>query len=212
MSKVIPLVSLLHRAAAATEHQGSSLSAQLALQIQRRFRGIETCHSLAASTFLDVRFKNLAFRDKDNVENMKKRLLTEMQETYQLTSESSSAAPQAAASSSAPSSASARQSSSASSPGPSSASSPAPSSASARQSSSASASGPSYASPGSPAPTSSAAQVKKGIWADFGSPTAPHNRYRLRLLKCVATWRKSHFQGTRTHYFGGKATNKPSCP
>ena len=167
VSKVIPLVSLLHRAAAATEHQGSSLSAQLALQIQRRFRGIETCHSLAASTFLDVRFKNLAFRDKDNVENMKTRLLTEMQETYQLTSESSSAAPQAAASSSAPSSASARQSSSASSPGPSSASSPAPSSASARQSSSASASGPSYASPGSPAPTSSAAQVKKGIWADF---------------------------------------------
>ena len=84
MSKVIPLVSPLHRAAAAIEHQGRSLSAQLALQIQRRFCGIETCHSIAASTSLDVRFKNLAFRD--NVENVKKRLLTEMQETYQLTS------------------------------------------------------------------------------------------------------------------------------
>lgn len=122
LSKVIPLVSLL-RAAAATEHQGtgSSLSAELALQTQRRFRGIEACHSLAASTFLDIRFENLAFRDKDNVENMKKRLITEMQ-----ASESSSAAPQAAASSPGPSSASA--------PGPSSASpgSPAPTSSSAQ--------------------------------------------------------------------------------
>lgn len=61
--------------------------------------------SLAASTFLDVRFKNLAFREKDNVENMKKRLLTEMRETYQLTSESSSAAPPAAASAPGPNSA-----------------------------------------------------------------------------------------------------------
>ncbi|KAI3374717.1 hypothetical protein L3Q82_021017 [Scortum barcoo] len=65
--------------------------------------GIETCHSLPASTFLDVRFKNLAFCDKDNVENMH---LTEMQETYKLTSEVSSAAPPAAASAPGPSSAS----------------------------------------------------------------------------------------------------------
>ncbi|MBN3281745.1 ZBED4 protein, partial [Polyodon spathula] len=61
VSKVIPLVSLLLRAAAATERQGSSLDTELALQCQRRFRGIETFHSLAASTFLDIRFKNLAF-------------------------------------------------------------------------------------------------------------------------------------------------------
>ncbi|RXM27657.1 E3 ubiquitin-protein ligase TRIM56 [Acipenser ruthenus] len=76
------------KAAAATERQGSSLATELALQCQRRFRGIETFHSLAASTFLDIRFKNLAFRDRDNVETMKKRMLTEMQEVHQPTSES----------------------------------------------------------------------------------------------------------------------------
>ncbi|MGH0115901.1 UNVERIFIED_CONTAM: hypothetical protein FKN15_054257 [Acipenser sinensis] len=88
VSKVIPLVLLLLRAAAATERQGSSLATELALQCQRRFRGIETFHSLDASAFLDIRFKNLAFRDRDNVETMKKRMLTEMQEVHQPTSES----------------------------------------------------------------------------------------------------------------------------
>ncbi|MBN3283372.1 ZBED4 protein, partial [Polyodon spathula] len=71
VSKVIPLVSLLLRAAAAIERQGSSLAAELGLQCQSRFRGIETFHSLAA----------------DNVETMKKRMLTEMQEVHQPTSE-----------------------------------------------------------------------------------------------------------------------------
>ncbi|KAL6473272.1 hypothetical protein MHYP_G00194600 [Metynnis hypsauchen] len=83
VSKVIPLVSLIHRAVAACECQGSSLAAQLAQQRQRRFRGIESIYCLAASTFLDVRFKHLGFRDKDNVEVMKKRLLSEIQEVYQ---------------------------------------------------------------------------------------------------------------------------------
>lgn len=78
VSKVIPLVSLIHRAVAACERQGSSLATQLAQQCQRRFRGIESIHCRAASTFLDVRFKHLGFRDKDNVEVMKKRLLSEM--------------------------------------------------------------------------------------------------------------------------------------
>ncbi|MGH0159335.1 UNVERIFIED_CONTAM: hypothetical protein FKN15_045766 [Acipenser sinensis] len=90
VSKVIPLVSLLLRAAAATERQGSCLATELALQCQRRFCVIETFHSLAASTFLDIRFKNLAFRDRDNVETMKKQMLTEMQEVHQPTSESPS--------------------------------------------------------------------------------------------------------------------------
>lgn len=69
---------------------------------------------------------------------MKKRLISEMQETYQLTSESSSAAPQAAAS----------------------------------------APGPSSASPGSPAPTSSSAQVKKGIWAAFDTQILAVQQHR----------------------------------
>lgn len=78
-SKVIPLLSLLHRAVAACEHQGSYLATQLAQQCQQRFKGIETIPGLAASTFLDVRFKQLGFRDKDNVEAVIKQLLTEMQ-------------------------------------------------------------------------------------------------------------------------------------
>lgn len=83
VSKVIPLVSLIHRSVAACERQGSPLATQLAQQCQRRFRGIESIHCLAASTFLDVRFKHLGFRDKDNVEVMKKRLCAEMQEVCQ---------------------------------------------------------------------------------------------------------------------------------
>ena len=39
--KVILIVSLIHRAVAACERQGSSLATQLAQQCQRRFRGIE---------------------------------------------------------------------------------------------------------------------------------------------------------------------------
>ncbi|XP_051996488.1 E3 SUMO-protein ligase ZBED1-like [Xyrauchen texanus] len=68
VSKVIPLVSLLQRAC---KHQGSSVATQLAQQCQRRFAGIETNHSLAASTFLDARFKHLGFQDKNNAEGMK---------------------------------------------------------------------------------------------------------------------------------------------
>lgn len=79
VSKVIPLVSLIHRAVAACEHQGSSLVTQLAQQCQHRFRGIEAIQGLAASTFLDIRFKHLGFRDKDNVEAVKKQLLSEAQ-------------------------------------------------------------------------------------------------------------------------------------
>ncbi|XP_070408968.1 zinc finger BED domain-containing protein 4-like [Nothobranchius furzeri] len=83
VSKVIPLVSLIHRAVSACEHQSNSLATQLAQQCQRRFRGVETIHCLAASTFVDVRLKHFGFRDKDNVEVMKKRLCAEMQEVYQ---------------------------------------------------------------------------------------------------------------------------------
>lgn len=85
-SKVIPLMSLLHRAVAARELQGSCLATQLAQQCQQRFKGIETIHGLAASTFLDVRFKHLGFRNKDNVEAVKKQLLTEMQNVESSTS------------------------------------------------------------------------------------------------------------------------------
>lgn len=87
ISKVIPLVSLLLRATAASEHQGCSFAAELAQQCQRRFCGVETIHRFAASTFLDMRFKHLAFRDKDHVEAVKKRLLSEMQDVHLTTSE-----------------------------------------------------------------------------------------------------------------------------
>nr|XP_054590948.1 uncharacterized protein LOC129154767 [Nothobranchius furzeri] len=83
VSKVIPLVSLIRRAVSACERQSNSLATQLAQQCQRRFRGVETIHCLAASTFVDVRFKHFGFRDKDSVEVMKIRLCAEMQEVYQ---------------------------------------------------------------------------------------------------------------------------------
>ncbi|KAI7789919.1 hypothetical protein IRJ41_016970, partial [Triplophysa rosa] len=82
VSKVIPLVSLLLRATVVSERQGCSFATELAQQCHRRFRGIETLHSLAASTFLDIRLKHLAFRDKDHVEIVKKRLLSEMQDVH----------------------------------------------------------------------------------------------------------------------------------
>ena len=80
VSQMIPLVSLIHRAIAACERQCSSLATKLAQQCQRRFRGIESIHCLAATIFLDDRFKHLGFRD--NVEVMKKHL-SEIQEVYQ---------------------------------------------------------------------------------------------------------------------------------
>ncbi|MEQ2284975.1 hypothetical protein AMECASPLE_027166 [Ameca splendens] len=58
VSIVMPLVSLIHRALTACERQGSSIATQLAQQCQGTFRGVESIHCLAASTFLDVRFKH----------------------------------------------------------------------------------------------------------------------------------------------------------
>lgn len=97
VSKVIPLVSLIHRAVAECERQGSSLASQLAQQCQRRFRGIETIYCLAARTFLDVRFKHLGFRAKGNVEVVKKRLVSELQDVYQTEHAAPSLAPSSTA-------------------------------------------------------------------------------------------------------------------
>ncbi|CAL9706231.1 unnamed protein product [Knipowitschia caucasica] len=80
MSKVIPLVSVLLKATAATEHQENILSRQLLFQCQRRFHSIETFYGIGACTFLDIRFRNIAFRNKDNLENVKRRILAEMKE------------------------------------------------------------------------------------------------------------------------------------
>lgn len=156
VSKVIPLVSLIHRAVAACERQGSSLATQLAQQCQRRFRGIESIHCLAASTFLDVRFKHFGFRDKDNVEVMKKRLLSEMQEVYQ----TGEAAPTLAPSSTATVSSTSWPSTSGSSTSEPSTLRP-------------SASGPNQ----SPAPSGSAVS-KGGIWTDFDMQVSSGQHHR----------------------------------
>lgn len=79
VSKVIPLVTLLMRATAHLEAQGSQLAAMLSEQCQHRFRGIEAIYSLGSSTYLDTRFKNFVFRDTTNVQTLKKRLIAEMQ-------------------------------------------------------------------------------------------------------------------------------------
>ncbi|XP_051787963.1 zinc finger BED domain-containing protein 4-like [Erpetoichthys calabaricus] len=71
LSKVIPLVSLLHRTTATSERKGSKLAAELSVQCHRCFKAIETFYGLAVSTYLDIRFKNLGFRDSANVEPVK---------------------------------------------------------------------------------------------------------------------------------------------
>ena len=68
---MITLVSLLLRTTATSERQGSKLAAELSVQCLRRFRATETGYCLAVSTYLDTRFKNLAFRDSTNVEPVK---------------------------------------------------------------------------------------------------------------------------------------------
>jgi len=70
---------VLLRSASASERQGSKLAAELSAQCQHRFRAIETFYGLAVSTYLDIRFKNLGFRDSANLESVKARLITEMQ-------------------------------------------------------------------------------------------------------------------------------------
>lgn len=87
----------IHRAVAECERQGNSLATQLAQQCQCRFKGIETIYCLAASTFLDVWFKHLGFRDKGNVEVVKKRLVSELQEVYQTEHTAPSLAPSSTA-------------------------------------------------------------------------------------------------------------------
>lgn len=90
VSKVIPLVSVLLRTASASERQGSKLAAELSAQCHHRFRSIETFYGLAVSTYLDIRFKNLGFRDSANVEPVKARLITEMQSMSETSAPSTS--------------------------------------------------------------------------------------------------------------------------
>ncbi|XP_075891661.1 uncharacterized protein LOC142894282 [Nelusetta ayraudi] len=113
LEKCTAIVSFFHHSTQATEKlratqqqlkvaehklfQGSSLATQLAQQCQRRFRGIETIYCLAASIFLDVRFKHLGFRDKGNVEVVKKHLVSELQEVYQTEHTAPSLAPSSTA-------------------------------------------------------------------------------------------------------------------
>lgn len=91
VSKVIPLVALLLRSTASHETQGSKLAAVLSTQCQHRFRGIETFYGLSTSTYLDIRFKNIGFRDMANVDTVKKRLIAEMQSVSQTSAHSESA-------------------------------------------------------------------------------------------------------------------------
>ncbi|XP_061734385.1 E3 SUMO-protein ligase ZBED1-like [Nerophis ophidion] len=79
ISKVIPLVCLLLQKVTTSADQGNSLASQLAAQCKRRFQNIEHNHTLAASTFLDIRFKNIVFSDSANVDMIKSRIITEMQ-------------------------------------------------------------------------------------------------------------------------------------
>ncbi|XP_051793095.1 zinc finger BED domain-containing protein 4-like [Acanthochromis polyacanthus] len=76
ISKVIPLVCLLQCSAG---QKDNTLASQLEAQCKRRFQNIEHNHILAASTFLDIRFKNIAFCDIRNVETIKSRIIGDLQ-------------------------------------------------------------------------------------------------------------------------------------
>ena len=79
VSKVIPLVSLLQQKTSSAGQRSNTLASQLAAQYKRRFQNTEHNHTLAASTFLEMRFKNIVFCDPGNVETIKSRMITEMQ-------------------------------------------------------------------------------------------------------------------------------------
>ncbi|KAK3537389.1 hypothetical protein QTP70_008848 [Hemibagrus guttatus] len=74
--------------------KGSTLALQLATQCKRSFENFEHNYTLATSTFLDIRFKNIVFCDTGNVENIKSRLISEMQALHRqaTTSEPSASA------------------------------------------------------------------------------------------------------------------------
>ncbi|KAK3518752.1 hypothetical protein QTP70_010887 [Hemibagrus guttatus] len=94
ISKVIPLVSFLQNATMSVGQKGSTLALQLATQCKRRFENIEHDYTLEDSTFLDIRFKNIVFCDTENVENIKSRLISDMQALHRqaTTSEPSASA------------------------------------------------------------------------------------------------------------------------
>lgn len=146
---MIPLVSLLLRATGADERKGSKLAAELSVQCQRRFKGIEGFYGLAASTFLDTRFKNLGFCDTAKVETLKGQLMTDMQLVNQ-TSATSESAPEPTTSSSTSATSSA------------SAIAPATTSSS-----------PVGAAASPPAPT-----AKGGIWAEFDTEVVASQQHR----------------------------------
>ncbi|KAK3556396.1 hypothetical protein QTP70_007990 [Hemibagrus guttatus] len=74
--------------------KGSTLALQLETQCKRRFENIEHNYTFAASTFLDIRFKNIVFCDTGNVENIKSSLVSEMRALHRqaTTSEPSASA------------------------------------------------------------------------------------------------------------------------
>ena len=68
--------------AAARKPEGNTLASQLAENIKHRFPAREQNTTLAASTFLDVRFKHVVFADNGNVEKIRSKLINDMQKLH----------------------------------------------------------------------------------------------------------------------------------
>lgn len=169
VSKVIPLVSVLLRTASASDRQGSKLAAELSAQCHHRFRAIETFYGLAVSTYLDIRFKNLGFRDSANVEPVKARLITEMQSMSETSAPSTSGL------------------SSATSPATSSATSPA---SSATSSATSPASAPTTSSSLSAGAPASPPAAKGGIWENFDSQVLASQQHRTTSTDALIELRR----------------------
>lgn len=83
-SKVIPLVKQLIKVLSASDIQNeNALVKKLTANCERRFCEIESFYDMAVSTFLDLRFKDIGFHDRANVESMKEKLTAEMQTVSQ---------------------------------------------------------------------------------------------------------------------------------
>ena len=77
LSKIIPIVRSLHKLTVASKSK-SALREKLIANTAHRFGTVESNHTLAAATFLDPRFKKLAFTQIPLANECEKHLLSEM--------------------------------------------------------------------------------------------------------------------------------------
>ncbi|XP_066944608.1 E3 SUMO-protein ligase ZBED1-like [Macrobrachium rosenbergii] len=79
ISKVIPLATLLLSTSADLAKNGNELASHLTQSCRTRFLNIEQNYPIAASTYLDPRFKSLPFKNSENARITKEKIIREFQ-------------------------------------------------------------------------------------------------------------------------------------